>query len=225
MKLYDGAAASPRRVRIYLAAKGLELPTETVDLAAGENLSPGFLAKNPAGMTPALELDDGTVLSESMAICRYLEALHPDPPLFGRTPTEIGLVEMWSRRVELEGMRPLFDVFRNLATLPRVVERPIPGAVGMPRPGDRVVQSQEVAARGLRIWGGLAAQLDAHLGGREFLATDAFTVADITLVVTVDVAQRLAAGVAGAAGAWDAARYPSIREWRERVAALGADVP
>ena len=109
MKLYDAAAASPRRVRIYLAAKGLVLPTETVDLGQEENLAPAFLAKNPAGMTPALELDDGSVLSESMAICRYLEALHPEPPLFGRTRKTIGRHELGPKHMRPRRLTVLCD--------------------------------------------------------------------------------------------------------------------
>jgi glutathione S-transferase len=108
MLFYDSAmpAPNPRRVRIFAAEKGITLPTQDVSIMKGEHKSEDFKAVNPLGQTPALKLDDGTCLSESVAICRYLEALHPEPPLFGSTPTEIAQVEMWSRRVELRLMVP-----------------------------------------------------------------------------------------------------------------------
>jgi glutathione S-transferase len=100
-----------RRVRIFLAEKGVKLPTVEVDMMKGENKSPDYLSKNPMGTMPLLELDDGTQLAESVAICRYLEELHPEPPLFGTTPIERALIEMWNRRMELELLRPITDNF------------------------------------------------------------------------------------------------------------------
>src|SRR5437762_12803240 len=102
MKLYDGGRApNPRRVRIFLAEKGINIPIETVDLVAQQHKSATFTAINPLQRVPVLVLDDGTVISESIAICRYFEASRPEPPLFGRGGKEAGLVEMWNRRVEL----------------------------------------------------------------------------------------------------------------------------
>ena len=104
MKLYDAPwAPSPRRVRIFLAEKGIEVPCEAIDLRSGEHLGDAYLRINPRGALPALELDDGEVLCESAAICRYFEALHPQPPLFGTTPIEIGRIESWTRRIEGDG--------------------------------------------------------------------------------------------------------------------------
>src|ERR1700733_12311508 len=103
MKLYDlRTGTNTRRVRIFLAEKGVKLPTVEVDMLKGENKDPAYLSKNPMGTMPLLELDDGSQLAESVAICRYVEELSPDPPLFGTTPIERALIEMWNRRMELE---------------------------------------------------------------------------------------------------------------------------
>src|SRR5258705_11018274 len=112
MRLYDlKTGTNTRRVRIFLAEKGVKLPTVEVDMLKGENKSPDYLSKNPMGTMPLLELDDGTKIAESVAICRYMEELHPDPPLFGTTPIERALIEMWNRRMELELLRPIPDNF------------------------------------------------------------------------------------------------------------------
>ena len=113
MKLYDGGRApNPRRVRIFLAEKGLSVPMEKIDLGALQHKSAEFTAINPLQRVPVLVLDDGTVITESIAICRYFEALQPDPPLFGRGPLEIANIEMWNRRLELHFLLPVaFEVF------------------------------------------------------------------------------------------------------------------
>src|SRR6478672_7108666 len=112
MRLYDlKTGTNTRRVRIFLAEKGLKLPTVEVDMLKGENKDPEYLSKNPMGTMPLLELDDGTQLAESVAICRYVEELHPDPPLFGTTPIKRALIEMWNRRMELELLLPIIDNF------------------------------------------------------------------------------------------------------------------
>ncbi len=114
MKLYDGGRApNPRRVRIYLAEKGMNVPLEQVDLGALAQKSPAFTAVNPVQRVPALELDDGTVIAESIAICRYFEALHPEPPLFGKGAKDEAMVEMWQRRVEFHLLAPISHIFRN----------------------------------------------------------------------------------------------------------------
>jgi glutathione S-transferase len=112
MKLYDlRTGTNTRRVRIFLAEKGVKLPTVEVDMMKGENKTPDYLSKNPMGTMPLLELDDGTLLAESVAICRYMEELQPEPPLFGTTPIERALIEMWNRRMELELLIPIIDNF------------------------------------------------------------------------------------------------------------------
>jgi glutathione S-transferase len=171
VKLYDSASApNPRRVRIFLAEKGISVPTEQVDLAAAANREAAFRAKNPLGTVPVLELDDGTCVSESVAICRYFEEVHPDPPLMGTDAKDRALVEMWQRRMELEILGPIAGVFRNLhpffaGRLPQVAEY-----------GE--VCRKHAEAR--------MAWLDEVLASREFVAGDRYTIADITALVGVD---------------------------------------
>src|ERR1700758_4224028 len=125
MKLYDGGRApNPRRVRIFLAEKGIEVPTEQVDLGALQQRSEAFTAINPMQRVPALVLDDGTVIAESIAICRYFEALNPEPPLFGRGALETALVEMWNRRAELHLLFPVASVFQHLHPAMKVMISP-----------------------------------------------------------------------------------------------------
>ncbi len=165
MKLYNlPPGTNPRRVRIFLAEKGVEVPMVDIDMMKDEHRTPDFLAINPLGTLPVLELDDGTILTESIAICRYFEALHPEPPLFGRTALEQAQVEMWDRRIELEFMRPISEAFRH----------------GDDFWKDRLTQVPEYAevARE-RVFENLS-WLDDRLADREFIATDDYTVADIS---------------------------------------------
>src|ERR1700751_147003 len=125
MKLYDGGRApNPRRTRIFLAEKGITLPLEQVDLGAMAQKSPAYAAINPLKRVPALVLDDGTIITESIAICRYFEALCPDPPLFGRAALDSALTEMWNRRAELHLFVPVSNIFRHLH--PAMKEREVP---------------------------------------------------------------------------------------------------
>lgn len=165
MKLYDlKAGMNPRRVRIFLAEKGVTIPRVEVDMTKGENATPEYLAINPMGAMPVLELADGTRIAESVAICRYIEELHPDPPLFGTTPLERAEVEMWNRRMEFEIMRPLQDSFIHLSDF-WAGRRP-----QVPEYG-RVAREH-----GLRRM----AWLDGELAARPFIAGGAYTIADIT---------------------------------------------
>jgi glutathione S-transferase len=171
MKLYDGGRApNPRRVRIFLAEKGIDIPLEPVDLGALEHKSESFTALNPLQRLPVLTLDDGTVITESIAICRYFEALRPEPPLFGRGALEQALVEMWNRRVELNLYAAVSAVFRHLHPAMRDMEEQIPawGEANKPR-----------ALAFLAL-------LDRELEDRLFIVSDHFTVADITGLVAVD---------------------------------------
>lgn len=172
MKLYDGGRApNPRRTRIFLAEKGIKLPLEQVDLGALQQKSPAYSAINPMQRVPALVLDDGTVITESIAICRYFEALRPDPPLFGRGAMEIARIEMWNRRVELHFLFPVSHVFRNSHPAMKDMEVPqVPGWAEANKP--RIFEFMSL--------------LDAELKNRPFIAGDAFSVADITGLVTVD---------------------------------------
>jgi glutathione S-transferase len=165
MKLYDlKAGTNPRRVRIFLAEKGVTIPSVEVDMTKGENKAPDYLAKNPMGTMPLLELDDGSFIAESIAICRYIEALHPTPPLFGTGAREIAHVEMWNRRMEIELLRPITDVFVH--TSPFWVGKRTQFA-------DYGRHMHTVAIERMR-W------LDGELAGRPFIAGASYTVADIT---------------------------------------------
>src|SRR5208337_3502415 len=139
MKLYDGGRApNPRRVRIFLAEKGITVPTEQVDLGQLQQRSDAYTAINPMQRVPALVLDDGTVIAESIAICRYFEALYPDPPLFGCGAIEIAMVEMWNRRVEFHLFMPVASVFQHLhPAMKQMVSPQVPewGEANKPRVG------------------------------------------------------------------------------------------
>ncbi len=166
-------APNPRRVRIFAAEKGIELPTQTVSIVAGEHKAPDYLAVNSRGQTPALKLDDGSVLTESVAICRYLEALYPEPPLFGTSPEEIGAIEMWIRRVELIVMAPIGAVWVH--THPFTARLPI----------QRFADYGE--AQRPRVFDAFA-MCDTALGETPFIAGEAFSMADIVLLSAVDFA-------------------------------------
>lgn len=172
MKLYDFARApNPRRVRIFLAEKGLSVPTEQVDLGTMQQKSPEFTAINPLQRLPALVLDDGTVLTESIAICRYFEAMRPEPPLFGRGAKEAALVEMWNRRAEHNLLASVAAVFRHLHPAMKEMEQPQIAEWGEANK-PRVLE--------------FLALLNGELKDRLFIAGDHYTVADITALVAVD---------------------------------------
>jgi glutathione S-transferase len=172
MKLYDSRQApNPRRTRIFLAEKGITLPTEQVDIMAMQHKTPEYTAINPFQRMPALVLDDGTVITESMAICRYFEVLQPEPSLFGKGAKEIALVEMWNRRAEINFFANVAAVFRHLHPAMKDLEVPqIPAFAEANRP--RVAWFLQL--------------LDGELAKREFIAGEHFSVADITALVAVD---------------------------------------
>jgi glutathione S-transferase len=172
MKLYDsGRAPNPRRVRIFLKEKGISVPAEQVDIAALAQRSDAYTAINPLQRVPALVLDDGAVITESIAICRYFEALQPEPVLFGRGAREQGLIEMWQRRMELNLLQPVASVFRHLHPAMKDLEVPQVAAWGEANK-PRVVE--------------FLALLDRELKDRRYAAGDDFSVADITGLVAVD---------------------------------------
>jgi glutathione S-transferase len=172
MKLYDsGRAPNPRRTRIFLAEKGISVPTEQVDMMAMQHKTPEYTAINPLQRMPALVLDDGTVITESIAICRYFEALQPQPPLFGVGAEEIALVEMWNRRCELNLLFGVAHIFRHSHPAMKELEVPQVSAwaeANKPRVAD------------------FLAILDRQLKSHKFIAGDRFSVADITALVAVD---------------------------------------
>jgi glutathione S-transferase len=196
MILYDSPnpAPNPRRVRIFAAEKGIVLPTQPVSLMAREHKSPEHLARNPVGQTPVLVLDDGTALSESVAICRYLEAVHPAPPLFGATPVEIGTVEMWIRRTEFILGGPLRNFWVNAHPFTeKVVPQRFPdfGHANVPH---------TMAAM---------AMFDTALATSPFLAGNSFSMADIVLLTSVDFA--------GFIGLTMPDDLTNLRRWHEDV--------
>jgi glutathione S-transferase len=172
MKLYDGGRApNPRRVRVFLAEKGITVPTEQVDIGTMQQKTAEFTAINPLQRVPALVLDDGTVITESMAICRYFEELRPEPPLFGRGAKEVALVEMWSRRMELNFLAPVAAVFRHLHPAAKEMEQPQIADWGEANK-PKVLE--------------FLAFLDTELKDRLFAAGDHYTVADITGMIAAD---------------------------------------
>ena len=178
MKLYTyPGAPNPRRVHIYLAEKGIEIPFEKVDILARANREPAFVEKvNVMGGLPVLELDDGSHIAESVAICRYFEAAQPEPALFGRTPEEQGVVEMWIRRIELNFMVPVGMVWIHGSPLTKaVVKRQIP----------------EMAEASRRVVGDYFGFLDGQLAEREFVAGDVYSMADILALCTLDFGASL----------------------------------
>jgi glutathione S-transferase len=172
MKLYDGGRApNPRRTRVFLAEKGIKLPLQPVDLGALEHMSAAYAAINPLKRVPALVLDDGTVITESIAICRYFEALQPEPSLFGRSALELARIEMWNRRLELHLLFPVSHVFRHTHPAMKTMEVPqVPEWAEANKP--RILE--------------FIALLDSELAQRPFIAGDNFSVADITGLIALD---------------------------------------
>ena len=183
MKFYDCATApSPRRVRIFLAEKGIEVPTVQVDLRTGEHFGEAFRKINPMLTVPALELDDGTCVSEVEAVCRYFEEAYPDPPLMGVDAADKAVVAMWEHRCEFDGVFAVAEHFRN--SVPGLKGRALPGPLDLE-------QIPELAERGKRRVEQFFRVLDGQLAENEFVAGSHYTVADITALVTVDFAGRL----------------------------------
>ena len=202
MKLYQ-AKSSPnsRRVRIYLAEKGISMPIVPVDLAAKEQFSEAYAEINPRRVVPTLVLDDGTAIGEVPAILRYLEEVHPEPPLLGATPKAKALVTMWERRVEQEGFASVMEAVRN--AVPALKNRAIAG----PHDYDQIPALVERSkARVLNFY----ADFNARLAEVLFMAGDEFSVADITAVVTIDFATR-------AAGLPVPDEHAALKGWYESV--------
>jgi glutathione S-transferase len=182
MHLYDMVKApNPRRVRIFLAEKKIEIPTTQVDIPSGENLQPAYLAINPRGVVPTLTLDDGTILDESVAICRYFEALYPNPNLFGRSALEQAQVERWQRRLEFEGLFHIAMIFRNTASA--FAGRSLPGQ------GPSLPQEPSLVTRAQAMLPPFFQAVNAHLSNSRYMVGDHFSIADITALVMFDFAR------------------------------------
>jgi len=209
MKFYDcSTAPSPRRVRIFVAEKGLDIETIQVDLRGGEHLGDAFGEINPHRTVPVLELEDGTRLWDSNSICLYLEEAFPEPNLMGRDAREKGVIATWNRSMEWDGFAPVGEVLRNTAK--GFQNRALTGPVDH-------VQIPEMAERGRRRIRHFFDVLDARLGDSPYVACDRFTIADITAVVAVDFAGRINETVPEAAA--------NLRAWHDRVSARPGVVP
>ncbi len=202
MRLFDfHRSPNPRRVRIFLAEKGLDIPRVPVNLYHHEQLSPEFLAINPGGTVPVLETDDGTRLTECVAICRYLEHLHPEPRLFGTTPRQEALTLMWSNIVDHDGLAASAEVLRNLS--PGFRNHTLPGRVAH-------AQIPALVERGRRRLEHFFDRMEQQLTGNAHLAGGEYSYADISLFVTVEFA------------AWvevvPMRTRPALARWHERAA-------
>lgn len=188
-------APNPRRVRMFLAEKGIDLPETLVDMRKREHKSPEYRAKNSLGQIPTLELDDGTAISETVAICRYFEETSPEPPLFGKTATEKALVDMWVRRVEFAVMMPVGNFWRHAH----------PYTAALLTQYKDFGESNKESYKGAQKW------LNRELEGREFLVGDSLTMADICLLSTVDFAEWIGLPVE--------AEFENLTAWRARMKA------
>lgn len=197
MKLYGAPmpAPNPRRVRIFLAEKGVELPETPVNMMKREHKSPEFRAKNSLGQLPTLELDDGTTVSETVAICRYFEETHPEPPLFGRSPLEKALVDQWVRRVEFAVMTPVGMFWRH----------------AHPRTAALLKQFNDFGESNRETYAGAQKWLNRELEGREFIALDSYSMADICLLSTVDFADWIGLPLLD--------EFEHLKAWHARVTA------
>ena len=188
---------------MFLAEKAIEVPMVQVNTREREQFSDWFQKINPRGTVPALELDDGRIITESVAICRYFEETHPAPPLMGRDAAGKAVVEMWNRRVEFEGLAAVAEAVRN--SLPMFEDRALPGLSG------GVPQIAALAERGRASFGRFLDRLDGRLSDSRCIAGDDFTIADITAFVGIDTAKRVELAVPEACA--------NVARWFDEVAA------
>lgn len=200
--LYDCATApSPRRARIFLAEKGVAHETVQVDLRTAEQMGDAYRQINPQCTVPALRTEDGALLSDNAGIAAYLEAQFPEPPLLGRTAQDKAEIASWQWRVEFEGLLAIAEAFRNSS--PAMVNRALPGPVDY-------AQIPAVAQRGLARVQAFLVALNAQLEGRDFVAANQFSVADITAVVAVDFARVIRVKPGD--------EHPHLLRWRAAMA-------
>jgi glutathione S-transferase len=203
MLLYNTPLApNPRRVRIFLAEKKVTIPVRDVNLMAHEHKDASYSAVNALAEVPALVLDDGTVLTESVAICRYIESLHPEPALFGRSPREQAFVEMWQRRVEFRLFTPVALAFRH--------SHPALARLESPQMPEFAEHQRPRAQQMMRF-------LDQELAARRFIASDEFTIADITAIVAMDLTKLARVEIPQ--------DLPHLSRWQAEVSARPSVVP
>lgn len=203
MKFYDCTSApSPRRVRVFLAEKGISVPTVQVDLRNNEQLTPAFRAINPDATVPSLELDDGTRINDAIGICVYFEAIQPQPALMGEGATEKALVTSWQREVERNGVYAVMDAFRNAT----------PGFKGRALPGPHdYEQIPALAERGRLRVGHFFEQMNDRLGRSEFVAGARYSIADISALVAIDFCRWIKMPVPE--------EHKDLRRWHAQVSA------
>ncbi len=201
MKLYDfGPAANAQRARVFLAEKGIDVPVEQLNVREDRQFAEPYTSMNPFHCVPFLELDDGTVIAESISICRYLEELHPEPSLFGRTAEERAVVDMWLRRFELDGFIPLLHALRNHA--PTFAGKVVPDTrTDLPQSPHMVQRCKEMATIFFN-------RVEPLLAGRDYITLDRFTVADISGFFTVRLTQPLEMDLSG---------WSNIAAWFTRI--------
>jgi glutathione S-transferase len=197
LKLYGAPmpAPNPRRVRIFLAEKGIDLPETPVDIMKREHKSDEHRARNSLGQVPTLELDDGTCISETVAICRYFDETQPDPPLFGRTPAEKALIDMWIRRVEFTVMNPVGMYWRHAHSFTARL----------------LNQFKDFGESNKELYQGAQKWLDRELADKPFVAGEAYSMADICLLSTVDFATWIGLPLEP--------EFANLKAWRDRVTA------
>ncbi len=197
MKLYGAPmpAPNPRRVRIFLAEKGIDLPETPINMMKREHKSPEHRARNSLGQIPTLELDDGTMISETVSICRYFEALHPEPAMFGVTPVEQALADMWIRRVEFVVMQPVGNYWRH----------------AHPRTAALLTQFTDFGQSNVARYADALKWLDRELAAGPFIAGAVFGMADICALTTVDFATWIGLPMESELG--------HLTAWHERVSA------
>ena len=187
MKLYDcQMAPNPRRVRVFLAEKGVDIPKTEVSIIEGDNLKPEYLAVNPRGLLPTLELDDGNRIDETIAICRYIEETQPEPNLMGRDALEKAQIESWQRHMEFDGLNPTGEMFRN--SFDPFKNRGLPGL-------ENVQAIPELAVRGKAGVERFYERLEQRLSQSTYIAGERYTVADITALCVVDFASFAKMGI------------------------------
>ena len=203
MKLHEfELAPNARRVRMFLAEKGVQVPMVQVNVRERAQFAPDFLKMNPFSVIPVLELDDGTCIGESVAICRYFEALHPTPPLMGRDGKDAAIVEMWNRRAESNGLDAAGEVVRNAA--PMFADRGVAGVPGgVPQIPALIERGKKRMARFFGLW-------DQQLARNAFVAGANFSIADITSFITIEFAKRAEITIPAECG--------NVARWHEKIA-------
>ena len=202
MKLFDfEPAANAQRVQVFIREKDIEIPTEQLNVREGKQFLEPFTSMNPFHCVPFLELDDGTVISESISICRYLEEIYPNPALFGTTAETRAIIDMWLRRFELDGFIPMLHAVRN--HVENFKGRVIPGTrTDLP-------QSPKMVTRGIEMGKMFLERVEPHMADNEFVAGSRFSVADITAFFTVKLTRPLEIDINSS--------YPAVAAWMDRM--------